>query len=63
MSDTTENTNDATVPADDQRNTNADAGETTQPDVNRVEIRDVTKPGTGFGIIGGVHPPPNKPEQ
>jgi len=58
MSDTTENENDVQIPGDDQRDKNANAGETpTQPVANRVHIRNSTKTGTGFAIIGGVHPP------
>jgi len=47
MTDNTEN--DAKVPADDQRDQNADAGGT--PKLNRVTINNTTKPGTGFAIV------------
>jgi len=49
------NGNDATVPAaDDHRDNNPDAGETPEQIANRIKIRNVTKAGTGIGIIGGV---------
>ncbi len=61
MSDTTENENDVQIPGDDQRDKNANAGETPQqPVANRVKIRNVTKLGTGFAIVGGVHLPERK---
>lgn len=57
------NDKDANVSADDQRDTNADAGGTPkQPVANRVTIRNVTQPGTGFAIVG-FHPPQKKQEQ
>jgi len=61
MSDSTENENDVQIPGDDQRDKNAGAGETPKaPVASRVKIRNTTKPGTGFVIVGGVHLPERK---
>jgi hypothetical protein len=59
MTDNTEN--DAKVLADDQPDKNAGAGETPKsPAANRVKIRNTTKTGRGFVIVGGVHIPEQK---